>query len=447
MRTFTEQDIDLLTKAGIKLGEPLAVDSAYAPQREQVRAGFLGDGTPVHVLLIELGTGTIAQELRAYWYEIIQRTSVLYEPGMQRLLRSVDLGDACAFVVAPTVPFAQFLRSRAGTIQSVIQALRGFGLAMLGLLGQGLATTDLRLLNARVTEEGTAQLSFTTELSVITDQNQAPSALTVGQRRYGPVTQLLRLVHDLHAQQVISTADHAVLETIFDRVLEQSQGDDNLGDLLLALNGHLDTNRPAVADIVRKQSRPRLSSVATPFRLLAVAGAALLAVSTYLVVETKPWSSQTDQQLAGAGQAWESPRFQAQEVAPNRQEELAQTATSLVSERFALIGKVSKQEQDISAVGQVAAPDSPAHEQLTSLLTGLLAERTEVDVEAAQVKTTEVISDQGSAAVIRLSYELHQTQVREGTNLGEQTLTEEIDLSIAQLPQGWRITAASVVSQ
>lgn len=426
MRTFTEQDRVLLAAADVTLGRRLTEESPFAPQRSQRWSGQLADGQQVHVLLIELGTGASALESRAYWHEIIQRTTKVYEPGMQRLIRSIDLGDACALVVPPTTSLGQHLGGQVGIVRPVAQALQELGLAMLAMIGQGLATTHLELDNVRFTLKGKTQLGIAAEFGI---GDQEPHA---------PVSQLHLLVEEMRAQQLITADTWQKLDHIFKPVLEQENGANNLGDLLIALTAFLETDLAGQeTTLIRRQPRVRktLRIRGAAARIVAAAGVSLIAVSVYLVLVTQPWFAKQQSDVVAEHKAGSQ----------TRQEELQRAAATLVSQRFATIEQVSKYQADIADVTKVVVADSPAHDQLTGLLHGLLEDQTEVELALTKIEPTEIIGDYGAEAVVRVHYELQQDHVRDGARIAGQLLTEELDLSIVKLPDGWRMTAANVV--
>lgn len=440
MATFTELDMEALETAGITLATDRDPDSKYAPDQDSVRLGFLSDGTKVEIHLVDLGTGEMGDRVRSFWYEVIHRTSHIAEPGIQRLTQSFDMGSSCLFVVPHAQPLTKYLQDRAGAVDEVFQVVHTVGLAILGLINQNLAPTDLKLLDICVTPNGVAQIRFGTELT-LTDPVDAEQ--TTGHRGFGPVGQLRRLVQALQDQQIVSAVSLVPLMEIFEKTLAADPRENNIGDLLIAVHTYL-TAPPAPNDLVRKEPQ-RTSRTPYPLKpkLLIGLGAAALLACVGLILGPQLWG-RSDVSTQALTQGQESP-VPAETAQRPTDSELIAFAGNLLAQRFELIEQVSVGQADPSNVAQVVLVDSPAYLQLTDLLGTLKTAGTQVVVPQVTVLDARVIQGGSKQATVYLAYELEQRQHHGGTQVTVPNLVEEVELTLQAVPTGWRISDARVL--
>ena len=451
MATFTEQDIEALEQAGITVVTDHGPDSAYAPDKDFVRSGLLGDGGKVQIQLVDLGTGEMGDAVRAFWYEVIHRTSHIAEPGIQRLTQSFDMGKSCLFVVPHAQSLTQYLRERGGAAKDVFQVIHTVGLAILGLVNQNLTPTDLRLLDICVTPEGVAQIRFGTELTL---SDPVGAEQTTGHRKFGPVGQLRRLVQALQDQQIVSQVSLAPLMEIFEETLAADPRENNIGDLLIAVHKYLTAPAaPAHNDLVRKAPRPtRNAPYPLKPKLLIALGGATLVVCVGLIFgpqflgRSDPSPVQDEGQVPAQAQAQNQESSTPANVGQRPSDsDLVASAEQLLTQRFEIIEQVSVGRADLSNVAQVVLVDSPAYGQLTALLATLKAAGTKVVVPQVTVLDARVIKGDANQATVHLTYELVQNQHQGGAQVTAPNLVEEVELTLQAVPTGWRISDARVL--
>ena len=434
MWTLSETDLEALSRAGVTLTDRDGVEDCG------LRAGLRG-ANPVQVQVIDLGVETMAHELRGYWFQVIHRTASLHEPGLQRILESVDLGGACVLVVPPTVSFTQYVTSTGGTAGPVIAAVRSLSLAMIALASQGLATADLTLDDVCVTGEGVAQIRVTTELIVQAETGHYDFD-GAGTRRLGLVDQLLKLIRDLRAQDLVPPHAIAGLKTILTKIVALPGGANAVGEVVVAVD-KLQAGEGAAADLVRPApSTGRLARVVNLVRgsrtNLALLGAGSLVLILGVVLAWGPVMERAAQPDLGAQEDRAS-------VGETRSQEIELAATDLVKRRFDLISQITLGRADPSTIAQVVAADSGAHTQFTDLLTYLTENHIEVTSAQVTVQEIEIVADHGAEATVRLRYLVSQDQRRGGQPVDPAVLLESAQLDLIQSEGGWRMLDAKVI--
>lgn len=431
MDKFSEQDLKLLKDAGVAL--------AVGPSSIGEMAAVLEDGTAVELMTVNLESTDGATQPRQYWFEVIQLARELGDVGCQKLLRSVDLGDRCVFVLPQSRTVDQHLEALAGTLGSVLEVIKQIGLVLVALTASGHSVLELGPQDISVTADGTAQIRFGTQIA--RHGPQVVEAGHSGSRRLGPVVQLRRLIDTLCTTGVLSEITLAPLYDIFDRVQSAPNGDQLTGDLVVEIDALLRQERTAQAfDLVRKTQleTDKPQRVGLKFKLLTVVGSLFLVLCGGLVLIPN----------FGLGSDSEGDPTQTLDVTPGvetRDEELIARATSLVTSRFDLLEQITRGGTDIATVAQVTVPNSPAHTQLVNLISTLESQGTKIKAPKVTVHSAVVMGHGKDTATVRLSYQLEQIQVQGDVETRPSPLQEEVELTLVDNNSGWRILSADVV--